>query len=101
MSTPPDPPAESVWARGSRTLTQACEDTGLSRRELIALCEVGVIPYFPHGNRGHGGTWILAWGPLVELHERLHEEHLAERGTGVRTSAKATTKSAPKTRGKK
>ena len=100
MNTPPEPPAESVWSRGSRTVTQAMAETGLSRNELFALMDVGVIPWFNHGGRGAMGRRLLAWGPLCDLLERWHERHLAA-GTGARTSAKAATKSAPEKKGKK
>jgi hypothetical protein len=75
----PTPAPESVWSRGSRTLTQACAETGLSRQELTALCAEGALPWFPHTERR---TKIIAWGPLVDLLERLHAEHTAGASAG-------------------
>jgi hypothetical protein len=70
----PAPPVESIWSRGSRTLTQACTETGFSRQYLTQLCDEGVIPWFTHSERG---TRILAWGAIVDLLETRHRDHKA------------------------
>lgn len=69
------PPPESIWSRGARTVSQACAETGLSRQELFALMGEGVLPWQPHGGRG---TRLIAWGPLADLLDRWHREHLAD-----------------------
>ena len=67
------PPAEGVWSRGARTVSQAQDETGLSRNELWDLMNSGELPWFAHGGRG---TRLVAWGALVDLLERWHAEAL-------------------------
>lgn len=76
MKTPPPPPAESPWARGSRTVRQAMAETGLSRQELWQLMTDGVVPYFVHGAYANSRR-LLSWKCLVEYLESLHKEHVA------------------------
>lgn len=72
-------PPRSIWLRGARTVSQAQDETGLSRDELFALMGSGVLRWFSHGGRR---TRIIAWGDLVDYLDRLHREH----GAGVRTT---------------
>jgi hypothetical protein len=69
---PTAPPVESVWSHGSRTVSQARAETGLSGQELWRLMGDGTLPWFAHGGRG---TRFIAWKALVEYLEALHREH--------------------------
>jgi hypothetical protein len=77
--TPPTPPVESIWSRGSRTVTQVGAETGLSRQEIWERMDDGTFRWFAHGNRGKGGrgTRFIAWGDVVDYLDRLHRDHKA------------------------
>jgi hypothetical protein len=81
----PSPPTESIWARGSRTVTQAQAETGLSRQELWELMNTGRVRWFAHGGRGPHKRRLLCWGDIVDFLDGLHQEPLETAGTGART----------------
>ncbi len=80
----PVPPTESIWSRGSRTLTQASAETGFSREHLTYLCDEGELPWFAHSGKR---TKIIAWGAIVDYLDGLHQEHLKQTASaGARTA---------------
>jgi len=66
------PPTEAdlaIWAQGSRTVTQAREETGLSRQELFAGMEDGTFRYCVKDAKG---TRLIAWADIVRYLASLY-----------------------------
>lgn len=59
--TPPSAEDLAIWAQGSRTVTQARAQTGLSRQEPYALMDAGVVHWCTKDLKG---TRLLAWRDL-------------------------------------
>ena len=59
-----EPTAEelAVWLPGSRTVTQASRESGLSEVKLFALMNEGVVRWRVKDERG---TRLVAWGDVV------------------------------------
>lgn len=87
MRAPPPPPA-SIWSLGSRTLTQAQDETGISKQELIALCESGVLVWMRWSGRR---TRLIAWKSIVDYLDGQHADFQADEeqtaGAGARTGS--------------